>query len=227
MRRPMTRPWRTVATVATDEGLLELRQRGDDDFLMLIAGRVLMTSSARRSEEALATLGCAAVPDTAAPRLLISGLGMGYTLRAALDALPSTANIVVAEINPAVVTWCQGPLAGLTRSAVLDGRVRVAVGDVAGLIRAAAPGSYHAILLDLHDGPNPANERREDPHYGPAALARCHAALAPRGVLCIWSEQADEAFVRRMEAAHFAVETHRPGRAGTHVVFLGRRLPVR
>jgi spermidine synthase len=224
----MTRPWRTVATVTTAEGPLELRQRGEDDFLMLIAGRVLMTSAARRSEEALATLGCAALPDTAAPRLMIGGLGMGYTLRAALDALPSAARIVVAEINPTVVTWCQGPLARLTRGAVLDDRVRIDVGDVAGLIRAAAPGSYHAILLDLLEGPNPANQRREDPHYGPAALARCHAALAPGGVLCIWSEQADEAFVRRMEAARFAVETRRPGKAGrTHVIFLGRRLPVR
>ena len=113
----MTRPWRTLATVPTDEGPLELRQRGDDEFLIVIAGRVLMTSAARRSEEALATLGCAAIARTGAPRVLIGGLGMAYTLRAALDALPATAKVVVAELNPVVADWCRGPMAALTRGA--------------------------------------------------------------------------------------------------------------
>jgi spermidine synthase len=221
----MTRPWRTLATITTDEGPLELRQRGEDDFLIVIAGRVLMTSAARRSEEALATLACAALGEVAAPRVMIGGLGMGYTLRAALDALPPAAQVVVAEINPDIVTWCRGPLAQLTGSAVLDNRVRVEIGDVATSIRTAAPSSCDAILLDLYEGPNPATQREADPHYGPDALARCHAALSPRGVLGVWSEETDETFARRMSAARFAVETHRSGKGGrTHVVYLGRRL---
>lgn len=221
----MTRPWRTLATITSDESPLELRQRGDDDFLIVTGGRVLMTSTARRSEEALATLGCAALPDVAAPRVLIGGLGMGYTLRAALDALPPAAEVVVAEINPGIVTWCRGPLARLTGSAVLDDRVRVVIADVAETIGEAAAGSYHAILLDLYEGPNPATQRRDDRHYGPSALARCHAALAPRGVLAVWSEDPDDSFARRMRAAHFTVDVHRSGKGGrTHVIYLGRRV---
>jgi spermidine synthase len=183
-----------------------------------------MTSAARRSEEALATLGCAALAEVAAPRVLIGGLGMGYTLRAALDALPRAAKVVVVEINPGIVDWCRGPLAPLTGSAVLDDRVQVVIADVATTIREAAAGSYDAILLDLYEGPNPATQRRDDRHYGQSALARCHAALAPRGALGVWSEDADDSFERRMQAARFTVEVHRSGKGGRiHVVYLGRR----
>ena len=224
----MTRPWRTLATVPTDEGPLELRQRGDHEFLIVIAGRVLMTSAARRSEEALAALGCAAIARTGAPRVLTGGLGMAYTLRAALDALPAAARVVVAELNPVVADWCRGPLAPLTGAAAADPRVRVEIGDVAEVIRRTAPGSYDAILLDLYEGPHAATQRREDPHYGPSALARSHAALAPGGVLGVWSEEADDPFHRRMTAARFDVTVHRSGKGGrTHVVYLGRRLEPR
>src|SRR5687767_13582784 len=98
----MTRPWRTLATVPTDEGALELRQRGDAEFLIVIGGRVLMTSTARRSEESLATLACAMLRGRLTPHVLIGGLGMAYTLRAALDALPAAATVVVAELHAEV-----------------------------------------------------------------------------------------------------------------------------
>src|SRR5688572_1383596 len=144
----MTRPWTTVASVATADGALELRRRGSDDpddasadFLIVIAGRVLMTSAARRSEERLAPLACAPVARRPAPRVLIGGLGMAFTLRASLDALPPAARVVVAELNPDVVAWCRGPLAPATAAAVDDPRVAVEVGDVARLIAAARPGT--------------------------------------------------------------------------------------
>lgn len=220
----MTRPWRTLASVPTREGALELRARGDDDFLITVAGRVLMTSSARRSEQALATLACAALGDVRAPRVLVGGLGMGYTLRAALDALPPTAQVVVAELTPEVEAWCRGPLARLTGGAVLDPRVTVRIGDVAGAIAAAAPGSTHAILLDLYEGPHEVGRRPDDPFYGAAALARARAALAPHGVLAIWSEEPSAAFARRFATAGFRVATHRAGRGGrTHVIYVGQR----
>jgi hypothetical protein len=123
-------PWNTLDTVPTADGPLVLRQRGERDFLITIAGRVLMTSTARRSEEALATLALGALPAAATPRVLIGGLGMGYTLRAALEVLPAGAKVDVAELTPAVVRWCRGPLAPLTDAAVADRRVRVHVGDV-------------------------------------------------------------------------------------------------
>lgn len=218
----MARPWQTLATVATAEGPLELRQRGPGDFLIVVAGRVLMTSTARRSEEALATIAAGALTARPGPRVLIGGLGMAYTLRAALDAFPD-ARITVAELTPAVVEWCRGPLAELTGGAATDPRVELVVDDVARVI-ARGRGRYDAILLDLYEGPNAATQRRDDPFYGPAALQRSHAALRPRGVLAVWSEDPDAAFARRFESAGFAVTTHRAGKGGrAHVVYAGVR----
>lgn len=217
----MTQAWTLIATETTPEGKLELRRRGDADFLLSIDGRVLMNSASQRSEEALATLGCALVADRAAPRVLIAGLGMGVTLRAALDALPPRAQVTVAELTPTVVSWCRGPLAPLTAGAILDPRVQVVIGDVAHQIATAPPHAYDAILLDLYEGPHAATQRREDPFYGPRALARTRAALDVGGVLGVWSEDPDPQFPARLGAAGFDVSQHRPGRGGrAHRVYL-------
>jgi spermidine synthase len=219
----MARPWKTLAQVPTPEGKLELRQRGDDEFLILIAGRVLMTSQARRSEESLSTLALAQVKATR-PRVLIGGLGMAYTVRAALDVLPAGASVVVAELHREVAEWCRGPLAPLTAGSVLDPRVKVEIGDVSKVIARAKAGSLDAIILDLFEGPHAATQTRDDPFYGMAALARSRAALAPGGVLAIWSEDPDVPFERRFGGAGFEVKKHRAGKGGsTHVIYLGRR----
>jgi len=215
-------PWKTLATVATPEGALELRRRGNGVFLIVIAGRVLMTSNDRRSEQALATLACRAIA-APRPRVLIGGLGMGYTVRAALDALPAGAELVVAELTPEVEAWCRGPLAELTGGALDDPRVAVVIGDVAQVIGDAPAGHYHAILLDLYEGPHAATQRRDDPFYGRAALARSRAALAAGGVLAVWSEEPDAGFANRLTAAGFDVATHRLGAPRSHVVYVARR----
>lgn len=221
--RAMALPWQTLATVATAEGPLELRQRGAKDFLIVVAGRVLMTSAARRSEEALSTLAAARVAGRPRPRVLVGGLGMGYTLRAALDAFGEQARITVAELTPAVVTWCQGPLAPLTDGAASDPRVEVVVDDVAKVI-GRGKATYDAILLDLYEGPNPATQRPDDPFYGAAALARSRTALRTGGVLAIWAEDPDPGFPRRFGAAGFDVTTHKAGKGGrSHIIYLGVR----
>jgi spermidine synthase len=221
-------PWKTLETITTADGALQLRQRGNSEFLIVIDGRVLMTSHDRRSEQGLAALACKALAQAArAPRVLIGGLGMAYTVRAALDALPAAAEIVVAELTPAVVEWCRGPLAPLTNAAVLDPRVRVITGDVAAVIAAAPRGHYHAIILDLYEGPHAATQRAEDPFYGRLALAKTHGALADDGVFAVWSEEPDAAFVRRFGSAGFEVTTHRLGNTRTHIVYLGRRRSTR
>ena len=218
-------PWKLLESKPTAEGVLELRQRGDREFLIVIDGRVLMTSRDRRSEQGLAVLACDALPGrAAAPRVLIGGLGMAYTLRSALDALPDAAEVVVAELTPAVLAWCHGPLAVLTDGAVADPRVRVVIDDVAKVIAAAPRGHYDAIILDLYEGPHAATQRSDDPFYGRAALARSRDALAPGGILAVWSEEADDAFSRRFTAAGFDVAIHRLGKSRTHVVYLGRRI---
>ena len=225
---PMTRPWQILATVPTAEGKLELRQRGENEFLIVIAGRVLMTSAARRSEEALAKLAisaCAALSGRRAPRVLLGGLGMGYTLRAALDGLPPAALVTVAELNPAVVDWCRGALSHLTGAALADPRVRVEIGDVAALIARSPPGGFDGIVLDLYEGPHAATQARDDPFYGAKALRHSHGALSEGGVLAVWSEEPDQQFEHRLAVAGFAVTTHRAGKGGrSHVVYLGARV---
>lgn len=216
-----------MATVPTPEGPLELRQRGERDFLIVIGGRVLMTSSAHRSEVALSQLAAARLVGRPRPRVLVGGLGMGYTLRAALDAFAADAQLVVAELTPTVVEWCKGPLAVLTAGAASDPRVELVIDDVARVIAAGAAGdgaAYDAILLDLYEGPNAASQRKDDPFYGAAALARSRSALRPRGVLAVWSEDPDAAFAKRFAGAGFQVTTHRPNQGGrSHVIYLGVR----
>jgi len=218
----MTRPWETLDVIETLEGRLELRRRGESDFVITVGGRVLMNSSLHLTEVAVAEMACRRIADREAPRVLIGGLGMGYTLRAALDALPAKARVVVAEIEPAIVRWCCGPLAGLTESAVDDRRVNVEMADVAVVIgRAGKAARFDAIILDLYEGPRDATQTRDDPFYGPRALERTRAALAPGGVFAVWSEDADPAFAKRLRTAGFAVETLRPGKGGPrHVVYL-------
>jgi spermidine synthase len=214
-------PWKTIQRVATAEGSLELRQRGERSFLITVGGRVLMTSEAHRSETELAELACAAMAHRPRPRVLLGGLGMGFTLRAVLDELPAGAEVTVVDLNPAVVAWCEGPLAFLTKSAITDRRVKVVVGDVARAITDARAGAYDAIILDLYEGPHQANNRVLDPLYGPAALRRTAAALTPDGVFAIWSEEPDKAFETRLGAA-FRVDRHKGSRGGRkHVIYLG------
>ena len=219
----MAQPWQTIDSIITKDGILELRQRGERDFLITVGGLVLMNSSAHRSEKALGTMACSHLKNHPVPRVLVAGLGMGYTLRAVLDELPATARVVVGELNPVVLTWCQGPLAELTSGAAADPRVTVAIADVAHLIRSAASGGerYDAVVLDLYTGPHARSHKRDDPLYGSRAIEQTRAALNPGGVFAVWGENYDAGFVERLRSAGFTVATDRPGRGGLrHVVYL-------
>jgi spermidine synthase len=223
----MAKPWKTIESVDTDEGVLELRQRDERDFLITVGGLVLMNSMANRSEVVLGQLGCQHLKSHAAPRVLVGGLGMGCTLRAVLDSLPATAEVVVAELNPIVLEWCRGPLAGLTDGAVNDPRVRVEIADVADLVRNAGRkdglGKFDAVVFDLYKGPHYHTDKIKDPLYGSRAIDNVKAALTPGGVFSIWGENYDEGFDKRLCAAGFTVSHERPGKGGfRHVVFLAK-----
>lgn len=219
----MPRPWEILDTVPTDEGPLELRRRGDRDYMITIAGRILMSSHGNLSELALGRLGCQPVAGRKRPRVLIGGLGMGYTLRAALDALPASAEVTVVELNPVVERWCRGPLAHLTGDALGDPRVRLVLDDVSKHLARCPAGSYDAILLDLYEGPHHATQGSHDPFYGMGALELSERALAKGGLLAVWSEETDERFERRLRGAGYQVEVQRPGRGGRrHAVYLAR-----
>lgn len=224
----MAQPWKTIDAIDSPDGKLELRQRGERDFLILINGRVLMNSSANRSELALGELaGKEAASRAPHPRVLIGGLGMGLTLRAALDSLPASAQVIVAELNPITAAWCRGPLADLNGHAVDDSRVSVVINDVAKVISNAAQTGgkkFDAIIIDLYEGPHARTDARDDPFYGSNALQKTAAALSENGVFAVWGENPDAGFEKRLSAAGFSFERLRPGRGGMrHVVYVAKR----
>jgi spermidine synthase len=224
----MAQPWQVVDSSDTDEGVLELRRRGERDFLITIDNRVLMNSVANMSEIVLSELACAPLQGRPRPRVLVGGLGMAFTLKAALDHLPLDAEVVVAELNPIILTWCQGPIAHLTEAAASDPRVTVVIADVAEVIRTAARAGtsarFDAIILDLYEGPYEGDQGRGKYLYGKKALATSHTALTEGGVFAVWSEDPDQAFEKRLQAAGFTVSKQRPGRGGRrHVVYIARK----
>ncbi len=223
----MAQPWQTIEKIETPDGALELRKRGVRDFLILIDNRVLMNSSANRSELALGERAARIAAGRGQPRVLLGGLGMGLTLRAALNQLPADASVTVAEINPVVVDWCRGPLADVSGRALEDTRVHVEVRDVAAVIAlVGGPGSdpFDAIIIDLYEGPGTGTDSLNDPFYGAHALSRVQRALSPGGVFGVWGENPDAGFEKRLTSAGFSWERLRPGRGGfRHVVYLARK----
>lgn len=222
----MAQPWKILDSVATAEGKLELRQRGERDFLITVNSLVLMNSSLHRSEVALGAVACGHLKAEPAARVLVGGLGMAFTLRAVLDQLGATAQVVVAELNPVVLEWCRGPLAFLTENAASDPRVSVEIANVADVIRRSAMNRtpFDAVVLDLYTGPHARSHKIEDPLYGSIAIEMTRAALKPGGMFAVWGENYDQGFEKRLSSAGFAVTTDRPGHGGLrHVVYLARK----
>jgi spermidine synthase len=209
-----------------DGGELKLMRRGRE--LSIMSGAIeLMNSRLSGSEEALASLTCTPLATRPQPKILIGGLGMGFTLRAALAILPPDAKVLVAELVPAVVAWARGPMAELFAGCLDDRRVRVREGDVAEAI-AEGQGAYDAILLDVDNGPGGLNRATNDGLYAASGLAAARAALRPAGVLAVWSAAPDARFVGRLRQAGYAVEekqvrASRSGRGGRHVIWLATR----
>ena len=200
-------PWTLIDTASIPEGggRLRLLQRGGDYVIRLDDGTELMSSRVGGSEEALARLGCARLARSARPRVLIGGLGMGFTLRAALGLLGPDAAIVVAELVPAVVAWGRGPLAEIHAGSLDDARVTIRETDVGRLIR-EAHGAYDAILLDVDNGPDGLTRQGNDALYDGRGLGTAMAALRPEGTLAVWSATPDEPFTLRLRRAGFMAE---------------------
>lgn len=218
-------PWVHLDTaIVPGGGAFKLMQRGSEFWIM--AGTIpLMTSRVGGSEEALATLAAARIGQRARARVLIGGLGMGFTLRAALSAFGADATIVVAELVPAVVTWARGPLAPVFEGCLDDPRVRVAVADVGQVI---GEGAWDAILLDVDNGPEGLSRPGNDRLYSASGLRRTFAALKTGGVLAVWSSKPDPAFTKRLAAAGFAVEEAKVRANGSrggarHLIWMAER----
>jgi spermidine synthase len=218
-------PWIELDRTALPQGgELRLLRRGHE-FSIKLGVAELMTSRLFASEEALATLAAERLKGRTKPRVLIGGLGMGFTLRAALRAFGPNAEIVVAELVPAVVRWARGPMAELFAGSLDDRRVELVEADVAALIGRAKP-LYDAILLDVDNGPEGMTQSANDHLYSMRGLAAARAALSPGGVLAVWSQGPDRAFAKRFEKAGFSVEDRKVRARGVHggsrhVIWLG------
>jgi spermidine synthase len=221
-------PWNLLdsAPVPGNAGELRLYQRGAE-FSIKVAGRgELMNSRAHGSEDALAEHACARLTDCTRPRLLIGGLGMGFTLAAALRQLGKQAQVVVAELVPAVVEWNRGALGACAGHPLDDPRVSVRTCDVARLL-VAEQQAYDAILLDVDNGPEGLTRNENDWLYGEDGLNAAYAALRPQGVLAVWSAGPDQAFMQRLRKVGFEVDEVRVRAHGTkgarHIIWLARR----
>lgn len=219
------KPWEIVDRTAAPDGAELVLARRDDELVVRVAGRTLMSSRVHGSEEALAALALRGLEHRRA--VLVGGLGMGFTLRAALDRLPVDARVVVVELVPGLVAWNRGPLAKLAGRPLDDPRVRLQQGDVLGRI-AEAKGAYDAVLLDVDNGPSALAHAANAKLYGEKGVRACAEALRAGGVLAVWSAGPDERYRERLERAGLAVsEETVPARAGAggvrHVVIVGRK----
>lgn len=188
----------------------------------------LMNSRLSGSEQALAKLSCQRIADHRRPRMLIGGLGMGFTLRAALAELGNDASIVVAELVPTVVAWARGQMAEVFGGCLDDPRVTVEETNVGQLIR-SEPAAWDAILLDVDNGPQGIVHKSNDALYSLQGLGAARTALKPGGVLAVWSQGPDGGFTRRLKQAGFAVEeinTRANGKRGArHVIWMATNGP--
>jgi spermidine synthase len=202
------KPWELLGDARMNDGTLMVLQKRDTEYALFAGGKLLMSSRMHGSEEALAAFACAAARTQASPRVLVGGLGMGFTLRATLDLLPSGATIVVAELQPAIVTWNQGLLGPLAGHPLKDGRVRVETADVAGIL-GEAKRRFDAVMLDIDNGPEAFTTGTNASLYGDAGLAAIRRALKPGGVLAVWSAWEDRKFEQRLRYAGFSIRTER------------------
>ena len=179
--------------------------RHGNDFIIMLHRNELMSSRMSGSEAALGTMTCQRLAPRADARLLIGGYGMGFTLRALLEAARPDARITVAELVPGIIDWARGPMAAMTGDCLDDPRVAIEIADVAALI-AAGQGRYDAILLDVDNGPDGLTREANDGLYTARGLASARAALRPGGILAVWSAGPDAAFTKRLQQAGFAVD---------------------
>lgn len=218
-------PWIKIerAEVPGQDAHVTLMRRGAE-FSIRTAGTELMNSRRHGSEDALAELAYRRLKRKTGQRILIGGLGMGYTLAAALDQSGPDTHITVCELLPAVIRWSRVHLGHLTGMPLNDPRVTVEEGDVA-LTISKRKSAWDAILLDVDNGPDGLVRKENDRLYGRSGLKTIYDALRPGGILAVWSSGPDAAFTRRLKQCRFQAETvtkrgRKRGKGGTHTIWL-------
>ena len=222
-------PWRLLdsAQVPGNDEDLRLYQRGGE-FSIRVDDSELMNSRVHGSEEEMARLVCARIASHPCPKVLIGGLGMGYTLAAALHRLGTASRVVVAELVPAVVVWNRGPLAALADHPLDDERVTVREVDVAQILRAEHR-AYDAILLDVDNGPRGLTRKSNGWLYTRTGLDAAFTALRPAGVFALWSASPSLPFAQLLRKTGFEVDEKRvrargPQGGGYHTIWIASRV---
>lgn len=221
------KPWELLGETRAPDGTDMRLMRRDRELVIFAGGKILMSSRMHGSEEAMAAMACERLRQAPAPSVLVGGLGLGFTLRATLDALPSDAAVTVAELVPAVVEWNRGPLAPLAAHPLKDRRVRIAIGDVADTVRKVTR-PFDAILLDVDNGPDAFTTSTNASLYDDHGIAALQRALVPGGTVAIWSAWEDRRFEQRLRYAGFRVRVERVRArlkqgGPRHTIFLGTR----
>ncbi|WP_339844988.1 hypothetical protein [uncultured Halopseudomonas sp.] len=214
-------------TPLPDGGALCLFEYGEDFVIKLEGGKggQLMNTRTHGSEDALGRIPCQRVAARPRPRVLIGGLGMGFTLAAALENLGETAEVVVAELLPGVIEWNRGPLGAKAGNPLQDPRTQVVNRDVAELLK-AEPGGFDAIMLDIDNGPEGLTQSANSWLYSVTGLVSCGRALRPGGTLAVWSASADQRFTSDLRKAGFnaeEVKVYAHGNRGTrHTIWMAQ-----
>lgn len=216
----------TLATCRTPDGAQMVLQEHDGHYYLKVGGVQLMSTTASSSEQLMAEIACAQLP--ANPRILIGGLGFGFTLRRVLDLCPSHAVVDVAELLPEVIAWNREFLTAVNGLLVDDPRVTIHVRDVAALIEQCGKQRYHAILLDVDNSPDPLVQKGNAKLYNRGGIARTHAALHPGGRVIFWSANPDKDFARSLERVFKRVEcigakAYPKAKRFTHTLFVADR----
>jgi spermidine synthase len=226
----MMKVWELLGESSAPDGTEMRLTRRHDEYMILANGKPLMSSRLYGSEQSLATLGCSRARVLERPRVLVGGLGMGFTLRAALDVLPFDALVTVAELVPAVIEWNRATLAALAGNPLRDPRVRLQAEDVGFTLR-ANPGRFDVVLLDVDNGPAAFTTANNAGLYDNGGVAAASAALRPGGTLAIWSAWEDRKFEQRLRFHGFLVEVarvrarlHKGG--PRHTIFLAHKSPA-
>ena len=216
----------TLASCRTPDGALMVLQQHDGQHFLRIDGVPLMSTIAAASEQQMADLACATLPPN--PRILIGGLGFGFTLRRVLELCPSQATVDVAELLPEVVAWNRGFLTAVNGLLVDDPRVNIHLRDVGELIDHCGQHPYHAILLDVDNSPDPLVQQVNARLYDRGGIARSHAALQPGGRVVYWSANRDPEFARSLERVFKQVQcieakAYPQAKRFTHTLFVADR----
>jgi spermidine synthase len=215
--------WATCETAKVGNSEFVLARHGDD-WVVRVDQRILMSNRLHQSEISLAEHSIERAEDP--QRILIGGLGLGYTLRATLDLLPDTAFVTVAELVPQLVEWNRTHLAHLNDHALDDARCEVAVGDVYDILQRSKR-TFDVIMLDVDNGPQALSQAKNQRLYSDGGTRACWNALTPGGVLGVWSAGPNAKYAKRLERFKFDVDVLRvPARTGgraAHVLFIGTK----